>query len=114
MAISRRHVVRSRPARSRPIRLFLVGMLAVPLVSLLALWGFAASITVGPAVKDAGYTANTKATNAGAVPLFGALPQERAETYLYLLSGRRSGRPAMLAARQQVNAALAAAKGAVL
>src|ERR1700722_9592295 len=113
MAISRRHV-HSRPARSRPIRLFLVGMLAVPLLSLLALWGFAASITVSPAIRDASYTANTKATNAGAVPLFGALPQERAETYLYLLSGRRSGRPAMLAARQQVNAALPAAKAAFL
>ncbi|HET6191037.1 MAG TPA: nitrate- and nitrite sensing domain-containing protein [Trebonia sp.] len=89
-------------------------MLAVPLLSLLALWGFAASITVSPAIRDASYTANTKATNAGAVPLFGALPQERAETYLYLLSGRRSGRPAMLAARQQVNAALPAAKAAFL
>ena len=44
-------------------------MLAVPLVSLVALWGFAASITISPALKDANYTANTKTTNAGVYPL---------------------------------------------
>ena len=41
-----------RPVRSRPIRLFLISMLAVPLVSLVALWGFAASITVRSAISD--------------------------------------------------------------
>ncbi|HEX9041993.1 MAG TPA: nitrate- and nitrite sensing domain-containing protein [Trebonia sp.] len=112
MTISRRRV-HSRPVKSRPIRLFLIGMLAVPLLSLLALWGFAASITVSPAVKDADYTANTKTTNAGAYPLFGALPQERAETYRWLVSGRKA-RPALLAARQQVNGAVPGAKTAFL
>ena len=89
-------------------------MLAVPLVSLVALWGFAASITISPALKDANYTANTKTTNAGVYPLSASLPQERAETYLYLLSGRQSGRPALLAARQQLDKAIPGAKAAFL
>ena len=41
-----------RPGRSRPIRVFLIGMVAVPLVSLLALYGFVASITVSSAISD--------------------------------------------------------------
>jgi len=39
-------------------------MLASPGV-LLALWGFAASITVSAALTDADYSSNTQATNAG-------------------------------------------------
>ena len=42
------------------------------------------------------------------------MPQERAETYLYLLSGRQSGRPALLAARQQLDKAIPGAKAAFL
>jgi len=52
MALSR------RPGRSRPIRLFLISMFAVPLVSLLALWGYAASITVSNAIADHEYNAS--------------------------------------------------------
>ena len=103
-----------RRIRVRPIRLFLVGMLAVPLVSLLALWGFAASITVTAAIRDADYTSNTQTTNAGVYPLFGALPQERLETYLWLLDGHQSDHSALLAARAQVDKALPAARAAFL
>jgi hypothetical protein len=69
-----------RRVQSRPIRLFLIGMLAVPLASLLALWGFAASITVSAALTDADYSSNTQATNAGVYLLISELPQERPET----------------------------------
>ena len=44
-----------RPIRSWPIRLFLIGMFAVPLVSLVGLWAFAASVTVPDAVSDHNY-----------------------------------------------------------
>ena len=37
-----------RPVRSRPIRLFLISMFAVPFVSLIGLWVFAATVTVSP------------------------------------------------------------------
>jgi len=103
-----------RRVRSRPIRLFLIGMLAVPLASLLALWGFAASITVSAALTDADYSSNTQATNAGVYLLISELPQERQETYLWLLSGRRSPRAPLLGTRAQVDKALPPAKAALL
>ena len=115
MTISRRRVQSrlARRARSRPIRLFLTAMLAVPLASLLALWGFAASITVGAAVTDADYTSNTQNTNAGVYLLIAELPQERQDTYLWLLSGRRSGRAPLLSARAQVTKAIPMARAAL-
>src|SRR5580704_7321071 len=103
-----------RRVQSRPIRLFLIGMLAVPLASLLALWGFAASITVSAALTDADYSSNTQATNAGVYLLISELPQERQETYLWLLSGRRSPRAPLLGTRAQVDKAIPPAKAALL
>jgi signal transduction histidine kinase len=103
-----------RRVQSRPIRLFLIGMLAVPLVSLLALWGFAASSTVSAALTDADYSSNTTATNAGVYLLIAELPQERQDTYLWLLSGRRSSRAPLLSARALVDKALPPAKAALL
>ena len=48
----RRNGIFPASSRSRPIRVFLISMFAVPLVSLVALWGFAASITVSNAISD--------------------------------------------------------------
>ena len=48
-----------RPVRSRPIRLFLISMFAIPLLSLVGLWAFAASITVGPAISDHNFNITT-------------------------------------------------------
>src|SRR6516165_1372648 len=88
-----------RPVRSRPIRVFLIGMLAVPLVSLLALWGFAASITVNAAIKDQTYNSSSKTTNAGVY---------------WLLSGGRAPQAPMLAARKLVNQAVPPARTALI
>jgi len=103
-----------RRVQSRPIRLFLIGMLAVPLASLLALWGFAASITVSAALTDADYSSNTHNTNAGVYLLIAELPQERQDTYLWLLSGRRSSRAPLLGVRAQVDKAIPMARAALL
>lgn len=103
-----------RRVRSRPIRLFLIGMLAVPLASLLALWGFAASITVGAALTDAAYSSNTSTTNAGIYALIGELPQERQDTYLWLLTGDQADHAAMLGMRAQVDKAIPPAKAALI
>ena len=92
-----------RRVHSRSLRTFLIAMIAVPLVSLLALWGFAASITVSAAIKDQAYTASSKTTNAGVYGLVSELPQERAQSYIWLLSGRRSPRAPLVAARQLVD-----------
>ncbi|HTR91594.1 MAG TPA: nitrate- and nitrite sensing domain-containing protein [Trebonia sp.] len=103
-----------RRVHSRPLRTFLIGMLAVPLVSLLALWAFAASITVSAAIKDRAYTASSKTTNAGVYGLVSELPQERAQTYVWLLSGQRAPRAPVLAARKLVDTAVPPAKSALL
>ena len=79
-----------RPVRSRPIRVFLISMFAVPLVSLLALWGFAASITVSNAISDHRYNASATAIASGVRSLTVELPQERVQSYLWLLGGRTS------------------------
>ena len=46
---------RNRPHRTRPIRLTLVGMFVISLISLIALWGFAASVTLGQSIQDSNY-----------------------------------------------------------
>jgi signal transduction histidine kinase len=103
-----------RRVRSRPLRTFLIAMIAVPLVSLIALWGLAASITVSAAVKDQAYTASSKTTNAGVYGLVSELPQERAQTYIWLLSGQRAPRAPMLAARKLLDAAVPPARTALV
>ncbi len=98
MALSR------RPARSRPIRLFLISMFAVPLVSLVALYAFAASTTIANAITDHAYNQGVKVVTNGFGELTQGLPQEQAATYVWLSSGRRVPNASMLAARKLVDA----------
>jgi signal transduction histidine kinase len=98
-----------RPARSRPIRLFLIAMLAVPLVSLVALWAFAASITVRGAISDHTYNTSVTSLTTAMEPLTIELPAEREASYLWLISGRRSSEAPLLATRRIVDGAIPAA-----
>ena len=102
-----------RPVRSRPIRLFLISMFAVPLVSLLALWGFAASITVRNAISDHEYNVSAAAIASGVRALTIGLPQERAQSYLWLISGQTTPKASMLAARQLVDQGIPAVRAAL-
>jgi signal transduction histidine kinase len=102
-----------RPVRSRPIRLFLIIMFAVPLVSLLALWGFAASITVSNAVSDHEYNVSAAAIASGVRGLIIGLPQERVQSYLWLTSGRTTPKADMLAARHLVDQGIPAVRAAL-
>jgi signal transduction histidine kinase len=104
MAISR------RPARSRPIRLFLISMFAVPLVSLVALYAYAASTTIANAVIDQKYNEGVKIVANGFGELTQGLPQEQAATYVWLSSGRTMPSASMLAARKIVDAGFLTAK----
>ena len=52
-----------RPVRSRPIRLFLISMFAIPLVSLVGLWVFAVSVTVPSAISDHDLNVSTAAVD---------------------------------------------------
>jgi signal transduction histidine kinase len=103
-----------RPVRSRPIRVFLISMFAVPLVSLLALWGFAASITVSSAISDHRYNASATAIASGVRSLTVELPQERVQSYLWLLSGRTSSNASMLAMRKAVDKGIPVARTALV
>jgi signal transduction histidine kinase len=102
-----------RPVRSRPIRLFLITMFAVPLVSLAALWAFAASITVRTAVSDHTYNASVTALTTAIEPLTIELPAEREASYLWLISGRRSAEAPVLATRKLVDGAIPTARSAL-
>jgi signal transduction histidine kinase len=102
-----------RPVRSRPIRVFLISMFAVPLVSLLALWGFAASITVSNAIGDHEYNASAAAIASGVRSLTVELPQERAQSYLWLISGRTFGNASLLATRKAVDKGIPLARAAL-
>src|SRR5260370_31942948 len=102
-----------RPVRSRPIRVFLISMFAVPLVSLLALYGFAASITVSNAISDHEYNVSAAALTSGVRGLIIGLPQERAQSYLWLTSGRTTPKASLLAARQLVDQEIPAVRAAL-
>ena len=102
-----------RPARSRPIRLFLIIMLAVPLVSLVALWAFAASITVRSAISDHAYNTSVTSLTTALEPLTIELPAERDASYVWLISGRKSSQVPLLATRKLVDEAIPAAGSAL-
>jgi signal transduction histidine kinase len=104
-----------RPARSRRIRLFLVSIFVIPLISLVALWAFAAILTVPGAITDHNYNVTSTAVTDPAVStLTTGLPAEQQETYLWLLSGRRSDKSALLSTRAAITKVLPAAEATLL
>jgi signal transduction histidine kinase len=104
-----------RPVRSRPIRLLLIGMFAVPLVSLVALWILATVLTVPRAFSDQSYQHSSAALSSPALESISVqVPTERAQTYIWLLSGRTASKTSLLATRKTVDQALPAARAAFL
>ena len=102
-----------RPVRSRPIRVFLISMFAVPLVSLLALYGFAASITISNAISDHEYNVSAAALTSGVRGLIIGLPQERVQSYLWLIGGGTATKTSMLRARKQVDQGIPGVRNAL-
>jgi signal transduction histidine kinase len=102
-----------RPVRSRPIRVFLISMVAVPLVSLLALYGFAASITISNAISDREYNESATALTSGVRGLIIGLPQERVQSYLWLIGGGTATKTSMLRARKQVDQGIPGVRNAL-
>ncbi len=104
---------RQRPARTRTIRVTLAGLLVVPLVALVGLWAFAASITLGNVIRYHHYTTLAHTTSASIGALTGDLAAERSLTLAWLGSGRRTPRAPLLAARHATDAAAAASRTAL-
>jgi len=99
---------RQRPARTRPMRLTLAALLVVPLVSLLALWAFAASLTLGNAISDHNYT-RLVALNAGpSTALASSVAQERLESFNWLNAYPQPPQAELYPARRRTDAAVAA------
>src|SRR5579859_5120098 len=103
--------ITQRAVRSRPIRLFLISMFAVPLGSLVALWAFGASVTIPAAISDHNFNIVSTALNGpGATALTEVFPVEQEQTYLWLLSGRTASNAALLATRENLDKALPSAE----
>ena len=104
---------RQRPARTRTIRVTLVGLLLVPLLALVGLWAFAASITLGNVIRYQHYTTLADRTSASIGALTGDLAAERSLTLAWVGSGRRTPQTSMLAARHATDMAAAASRAAL-
>jgi signal transduction histidine kinase len=102
-----------RPVRSRPIRLFLISMFAVPLISLVGLWAFAATITISNAVNDHYYNVGVTIITKGFSGLTAGLPEERAASYIWLTSDRKTSDASLLAARKLVDQGITASRAAL-
>jgi signal transduction histidine kinase len=90
-------------------------MFAVPLVSLVGLWALSASLTVPGAIRDHNYNVNSVAlTGPDIAALTTQLPAEQAETYLWLLSGKRAPKSSLLATRETISKVLPGAEAALL
>jgi signal transduction histidine kinase len=87
-------------------------MFAVPLLFLVTLWAVVASITVSGAISDHDYNASTTTITSAVAPLTLGLPAERQESYLWLISGRKTSDASLLAMRLVVDKAIPTARSA--
>jgi signal transduction histidine kinase len=90
--------------RTRSARLTLVSLLLIPLLSLAALWGFTASITLGNVIRDQHYNTIVSAISPSITGLEQTLQVERAVTLVWIGGDRQSS---------LVQAELTAARGGV-
>ena len=105
---------RKQPARTLPIRLTLVGMFVIPLLSLVALWGFAASVTLGPSIQEGNYKAEYNAVGRPAQVLGVRLAAERLRSFIWLSASPRAPGAQMYAERRRTNAAVTALRHAAV
>ena len=81
----------SRPPRTRSARLTLVSLLLIPLLSLAALWGLTASITLGNVIRYQHYNAITTTIGPSVTALQETLPVESALTLVWVATKRQPG-----------------------
>src|SRR5215467_7558780 len=98
----------ARPSRRRSIRAFLAPIFIVPLLSLLALWGFAASVTLRSALREHSYAADNNLYGRQAQQLGFELAQERSQVYSWLATGTRPSNEPLLVQRKATDRVVAA------
>jgi len=104
--------IRDRQGRQRPIRSTLTVLLVIPVVSLIALWAYAASTTVGGAIAKRNSDTVNKDIGAPTQALFTQLTQERALSFVWQSVHGRMPRAGLDAQRKNTDAAVAAFRAA--
>jgi signal transduction histidine kinase len=106
----------SPPPRTRSARLTLVSLLLIPLLSLAALWGFTASITLNNVIRDQHYNRVENAIAPSVIALAQTLAGERAYTLIWLGSGRQSApiQAELKAIRQSTDTYAAAVRSSIM
>jgi signal transduction histidine kinase len=104
--MSREKASHARRPRPRSIRFRLTSLMVIPLISLIALWAYAATTTVGGAFAQRAYDKENNATGGPDATLLDQLIQERTLTYIWLSTGRRSSSAPVDKQRPITNAAL--------
>jgi signal transduction histidine kinase len=94
--------------RRRSIRAMLTPLFVVPLVSLLALWGFAASVTLLNALRERNFTTENRLYGGQAQMLGLQLTQERSSVFVWLSGGRKTPSSGLVPQRYATNRAVAA------
>jgi signal transduction histidine kinase len=105
--MSREKASHARQARPRSIRFTLTSLMVIPLISLIALWTYAATSTVGGAFAQRAYDTENKDTGGPGQALLVQLVQERTLTYVWLSTGHRASPTAVDKQRLLTDAAIA-------
>jgi signal transduction histidine kinase len=111
--MSREKGSHARRTRPRPIRYTLTSLMVIPLISLIALWAYAATSTVGGALAQRAYNTENRDTGGPGQALLVQLVQERTQTYIWLSTGRRTSAAAVDAQRARTVAAITAFRAGV-
>ena len=97
---------RARQTRTRSIGVTLLALLLVPLLALVALWAFVASLTLSNRIRFQHYETVTNALSPGFAALTTNLLDERALTVAWLGSARRTPETSLLGIRHKTDAAV--------
>src|SRR5215470_17714313 len=92
--------------RQRSIRAMLAPLFVVPLISLLALWGFAASVTLLNALREHNFTSENHLYGGQAQTLGLQLALERSQEYVWLTSRHQTLSPSLIAQRKATDMAV--------
>ena len=97
-----------RPGRQRPIRSTLTVLFLIPLISLIALWGYAATGTIGSVIGKRNSDTVNQDVGGPAQALLVQLAQERADTFAWQNAHGRMPRTGLDTQRAHTDAAVSA------
>jgi signal transduction histidine kinase len=97
---------RARPSSQRPVRALLALLFVVPLASLLALWGFAANVTLSNAIQAHNFNTEDRLFGGWAQAVLTQLAQERLQSFEWLSSGGLAAKQPMLAQQRATDTAV--------